>query len=574
MIQMSILEDENLQNILKNILSGMLNTKDLQEDSPTLTRLLNMTFSYIHLDEMEMEYYVLFSYLNEINKLFVSNLNIRPELSRDTLERILLNDLESLIRKPQVRIKNYLRSQGMQFNLDIMTNAEDAMSKLYQRTMELYDICKEKDISPEQVIAEQLALARAYINNVSAVVVNSQVTILNGEFKMGRKRYAGPEGWLAFCRESSLEIESRIAAAEADSTFVDSIDVVKNIFKGSSSTLNRVGVLGIPPLDDMMLLNRHRFSVICALENVGKTKFMTFAAVKALLAGNKVRIMYGESQKSDILANIMVAYIYFKEGIYVTTEHIINLNDSEYSCNAAHGSDDDDDDFIPPEVARIINKCVVEVIEHKQLALVPAYEYEGLYDTLKKDYETRAFDFLGIDHSCTLTGEGKLIENIDKLASALRDFKRDYPVCVMVLSQLSTAAKDDLSSKGIVVNSPTKGSATLSQEADAIIVMNDKGALVAKKMLSVQVYKARGVEKPDRLIMLKKEFPVSNFIYDIKLQLIDENEVEMQNALDKINTLYNDEGEQSDVFDSGQSIFFDDEDDNDEVDDDQLPIID
>lgn len=531
MIPVNIMEDENLREVLENILSGILNTEYADEDSPTLTRLLNMTFSYVHLDEMEMEFYVLFSYLNEMNKLLSSELHMRPTLSRDTLDRILTNDLAGLIRRPEVRLKNWLKMNGLDYNLDVATTAEEASSKLYQRTMSLYDSCKEKGMKPDDVLAEQMALAKAYINNVSTSIVNYQVTILTSEMKIGRKRFAGPEGWLEFTQIVSGDVQKRIRDAKSASTFLDTIADVKDIFRGSSSSLTRLASMKIPMLDDMLTLNRHRLVSVCALENVGKTKFLIHSAVQVLLAGYKVRIMYGESQESTLLADIMVSYIYHKHGLYVRPEDIININDDEL----------EEELEIPEDIRRIINKCMIEVIEKKQLVLISTYSYQTIYEELKKDYETREFDFLGIDHSCTLSGEGELRDNIDKMSNALRDFKRNYPVCIMVLSQLSSVAKQDLSSNGIVSNSPTKGSATLSQESDVILVLNDKGDLVGKGLVSCQVYKVRGVDKPSRLLMLKKDFSVSNFVYDPKLQLVDDKSMEMTEALDKISVLYNDE---------------------------------
>lgn len=558
MVPVNIMEDENLREVLDNILSGILNTKDVDEDSPTLTRLLNMTFSYVNLDEMEMEYYVLFSYLHELNKLLVSDLNIRPSLNRDTLDRILTNDLPSLIRKPQVRLKNWLKMQGMEYNLDVTTNAEDAMSKLYQRVMSLYDSCIERGLKPDDVLAEEIALSKAYINNVSTSIVNYQVTILNSELKLGRKRFSGPDGWLEFTQLVSADIQRRLLDAKSESTFIDSIEDVKKIFKGSSESLSRLASYSVPVLDDMMMLNRHRLVTVCALENVGKTKFLVYTATKVLLAGHKVRIMYGESQKSLLLADIMVSYIYHKHKIYVRPQEIISLNDTDL----------EEDVDIPEDIRRIINKCMIEIIERKQLVLVPSYSYDSLYEELKRDYETRQFDFLGIDHTCTLSGEGELKENLDKLAYALREFKRNYPVCIMALSQLSTAAKNDLTAGKLVGNSPTKGSATLSQESDVMLILNDKGAMVSKGLVSVQVYKVRGVDKPERLIMLKKDFSVSNFIYDVKLQLVDDNSIQQEEALEKISLLYNNESlDDSNILQQG---FFLDllGDDDDEEDDD------
>lgn len=575
MLEVNILSDDNLGEVLDNILGGMLSTVDLTEDSPSLTRMLNMTFSYVRLEEMHMEYYVLFSYLNEINKILSTDIQIRPTLSRESLDRILTSDLEALVHKPEVRMKDWLREQAMATNLEVLTNAELAMSKLYQRTMELYDKCKALSVTPEAVIAERVALSRAYVRNVSTVLVNQQITVLNGVLRSGRETYEGPLGWLEYSSKCVAEIQARINEAESDSTYIDDIGIVQEVFKGSSASMASLCSLDIPPLDDMWLMHRHGLNIICALENVGKTKFLVMCATKVLLAGHNVRIMFGESQKSSILASIMVAYIYHKDGLFIRPEDIKNLNDPY--------ADPDSLEDIPEDVKRVIRKAFVEVVQKKQLVLKAAYSYDNLYEELKADYEERPFDFLGIDHSCTLlTGRNTMKDNIDNMSGMLRDFKRNYPVCIMVLSQLSTAAKQDLASKGWVENSPTKNSSTLSQEADRILILNDKGSLVGKGMLSAQTYKAREVDKLDRLIMLKKDFAVSNLVYDPKLQKIDDNTVEMAQAMDTINNLYGNfydttslnqvqgdffdvlMGDEDDMFSSLSFNFGDAEDDEDE----------
>lgn len=76
-----------------------------------------------------------------------------------------------------------------------------------------------------------------------------------------------------------------------------------------------------------------------------------------------------------------------------------------------------------------------------------------------------------IDHSCALSGsvgDGSVKSNIDRLASDTREFRKKYPVCVLVTSHPSQLAKDDLVRDRASTGSPTKGSQNLSTDADEV----------------------------------------------------------------------------------------------------------
>ncbi len=128
-----------------------------------------------------------------------------------------------------------------------------------------------------------------------------------------------------------------------------------------------------------------------------------------------------------------------------------------------------------------------------------------------------------IDHSFALTGgydgdNGK--RNIDNLAKDARNFRKNYPVYLMVLSHPSSYAKEYLSKDKKVNYSATKGSQNLSTDADDVFVLRDNEVLQKEGLLAIENTKRRDASVIHDNIIMRKMFDVSHLEYDEKYQAI------------------------------------------------------
>ena len=498
-----ILRDEELQSACNKFISAMLPHENY--DGTFFMSNLQALFKYIHFDEMTMEYRVLVSVLVQLGDIKEVFPNFIPKLDRKSFEDVVMSSIGDAIVSPELGVREWLEYEGQNNNLSIETVREAACNKVYTRSMELYDVCWDLAQPSETAINQLPSLRAAFLAHVSMQSIETQVTIIKAQKRIGKKVWAGQEDWLLYYSQSCTEIQNRLQNAEDDSVLtLDTISKSDELLRGLSVFFTPIANYGIPALDGDETtpgtpILRHRFVVVVGAENIGKTMFAVDTAVNVLMAGGKVAFMCGESQKAMIYSSIMMNYIHKKFGVFVMAPHLAGLME----C--------------PEYVQKFIGIAKAELVASGNLTLVDSFSYETVYDELVSLYDQVKFDFLAIDHSCALAGSygsGSVKDSVDHLASCVKTFRKKYPVCVMVTSHPSTMAKEQLAKNKDIEGSPTKGSQNLSTDADEVFVLRDNEALRKAGLIELENTKRRNVARLTYRIVLKKQFAVCRFIYD------------------------------------------------------------
>ena len=535
MIVIKILEDEELQDVVKKFISSLLphQNYDATHFSPNLQGL----FKYVHLDEFDMEYYVLLKVLRDLNSIKSSNLDYTPNLTEEILEGILVNSIADSILDPVLGVKEWLQYERLPDNLAIENVKQDACQKLYTRCIELYNECLALEIPSSNALDYLPALKAAFLAHTANQCLVTQAQVIQSSQRVGRKNLAGINDWLSFTTSMTAEIQARIQRADDDVTYcVDSLDKSLSLLKDLKKACIPIANYGIPELDgepgsvETPML-RHRLAVVCANENIGKTMFAKDQAINILLAGGTVVYMCGENAKAKMYCELLINYIYKKYQCFVLPQHINNL------------------DGCPENIKKIINMSVVELYESKRLILRGAYSYDNVYEEMKSDYERYHVDAFFIDHSFSLSGgftgdNGKT--NVDKLSTAVKDFRREFPVYVMVLSHLSVDAKEAVERGRHIEKSPTRGSQNLSVDADEVFVLRDDETMRKEGLLALENTKRRDFDRVLSYVILKKMFNVSHFEYDPKYQATETSlSLDADMALANLESMYSDGDEYS-----------------------------
>lgn len=497
MLDIDIINDEALQEVVNLFLSSLLPHSNYNPECFSNT--LNVLCNYIEPDEMKMEYKVLLSALLNFNKLKRSYIEFVPSLTRDAFFSLLSSSAYDLINDPAIGIKEVLQYEGKSTDLKIETVAEEAQQLLCNRSLELYDLCYELEIDSNTVLNYEPSLNAAFLEHVSSQSVNTQHAILRQGIRIGRKIYKGYQDWLHYSFEMATQIRRRLNRSEDTKvTVIDSFEGSKAMLKTMQQLFIPICEWGIPSLDDYTPILRHRMVVVVALENIGKTKFVIDQAANVLLSGHKVLFMCGESHKGQIYTEILVNYIYKKTGFILLPEHIYSAEDQ------------------PEAIQKAVNMAIDEIATSKSLILRDAYNYGSVYDEMLQDYENYNFDVCIIDHSCTLVGavdDGSEKAKVKALSDACRNFRKAYPVCIVVTSHPSVSAKEDLTRDRSISLSPTRGAQELSTDADELFILRDNEVLRKQNLLVLENYKRRNAGKIEDVI-LQKKFEVSTFIYD------------------------------------------------------------
>lgn len=549
MLYVNILDDDILKETVNKFISAMLPTRKF--DASMYTEVLNTVLKLFPVEEMSGEYYVIFSIFKQIGKLGASVKNYKPVVTRDSVDTIIQANILDLVRRDYVRIEEILTDAGYQTNLEIETNLEAACALLYKRTMKLYDDCFALKQDSREVLSYLPALRDAFVNHVAEQSLRIQSIILTGELKIGRRIFKGTEGWRNHIKYCNLELAQRLEDEDENTIIINGTDVSEKILDKLEELYQPLAPYGLPPMDEQTPMLRHRLVVICANENVGKTKFATNCVGQLLAKKKKVVFMCGENNYSLAYATIMSNYIYRTRGIYITNQMIADKVE------------------LPADKLKLLNLCCAEVAEEGLLILRKTFSYDNLYEELVALYEQEEFDALFIDHSMALTGKNTMYENIQALAIQARQFKREYPVYIQILSHLSTIAKEELMKGKEVTNSPTKGNSTLSAEADEIFILINNEILQKQNLLAVANYKRRDAGRVTENMIIRKKFNVASFEWDDKLQNSASGlDVGAEAALKLIDDYHNTTDDVDDDYgdydDNGDWISDDDDDDIDE----------
>jgi hypothetical protein len=522
MLRIDLINDENLTSVLDHFISGML---PHDKFDPTLFGgLLRKSLSYVHLEEMSMEYFAMFSLLAQFNKMQVSLEGFVPRVGKDEFEQVIKINIWDLCRTPEVGMKEFLDSEGIPSNLEVETNLNDAAQRLHSRCMELYDRCFELEIGSDEASSVMPAYEAAFLSNVAETAMNTQRDIILNKVRIGRKVYIGVHDWLEYVRHLAIEVDKRLNESDDNVLHVNSLEVSDKLFKDLAAQYEPLGFYEIPPLDDETPMLKHRFVVDVGMEGVGKTNTMIKRISNMLINKVPVVVMVGETTQNQMYAQIISSYIFKKYKLFVTRKHIAGVLD----C--------------PDNIKQIIALTKVELFESGLVTLVGSFGYTTIYQELKEIYDVRPFGAAFIDHSRALKGQGNETELIGIMSFWLREFKKHYPVFINVLSHPSAAALEFLKkSKKVTAASPTAASSTLSREADEVFIWIKDENLEKQNLVGVQVFKRRG-PVISSLIVLKVIPEVYQYEYDVKYQSVaDSNTMSAEAQLKEIEGRYNSE---------------------------------
>lgn len=502
MLKFNLQEDEVLRTAINRFLSSLLPHENF--DTQFFTENLSIVLKYVHLDEFKMEHYFLVAALADLNKIKVATNSFEPRLTEDTFQKIVSASISSVISRPELGVTEWLQYEGLDTNLTIPSVRDEVCQKVFVRCVKLYRECYEMAVPSDQVMNGEPELRAAFIAHVGTQSINTQMEIVQGKLRLGRKTYSGFSDWLSYTKKMTAEIDNRLSESESQNTMkIDSLEGSYELLRSLQDLLVPIADYGIPELDQYTPILRHRLVVVVGKENIGKTKFAIDKAVNVIMAGGKVAYMCGESVKASIFADVMINFIYKTYGIIIRPEHLT----APEAC--------------PDDVRKMIGMSVDLMVTNGSLVLCDAFNYATLQSEMENLYDQTKFDMIVIDHSCALVGtygDGSLSAKVEHLAYVCRDFKKKFPVCVMVTSHPSSLAKDSAKKGNATQDSPTKGSQNLSTEADEVLYLRDNETLIKQNLILLENTKRRNAGRIVEPVILQKKFEVNAFIYDASLQ--------------------------------------------------------
>ena len=495
MLEIDVQGDDLLKQALNNMLSGLLPHENY--DYRYFVEILLKINQLIKPDELYGEYSVFLKLLNEFRRVGSVFSNYEYNVTESAVESVLYANIQDLVRNKDTRISEVLNTAGLDTNTDIQSVFEDACQFLYERVMDLYKECFNLKVNSSEALSYFPTLKATFVTNVAQSSLLAQADMLRDSAFINNKIYQGPQDWLRYTTEVKNIITKRIEDDADGIIRVDTADARFNLLQENYGTFETLAPYGIPPIDDSTPMMRYRLALLVANENVGKTSIAIEWAVNLLMNGKKVLFMCGETRPSKIQSIMLVNYIYKKHQIYVDRQAISREGE------------------LPDDIQKIVNIACAEFGKMNLLRLNTSFSYDTFYDELVAEYDKEPFDAVFIDHSCALiSNSGKLYEDLGSLALQARNFKREYPVYMCILSHMSSSAKDLLSRGKEITTSTAKGNSTLDAEADEVFLLTSNEALQSRDEILFINTKRRDASKVGTPIVLKTKFEVSSFYYD------------------------------------------------------------
>ena len=115
MLRIAILKNEDLQGTVKKFISALLPHQAY--DSEGFLPALQLLLKYIHLDEFEMEYYLILQALSQLGKIKSVHDEFVPELTQHIFEELLEAQIDGVIERPELGVVEWLEYEGMDSNL-------------------------------------------------------------------------------------------------------------------------------------------------------------------------------------------------------------------------------------------------------------------------------------------------------------------------------------------------------------------------------------------------------------------------------------------------------------------------
>ena len=410
-------KDEQLCDHLNHVLSGLLPHESYQPSTfsllyPALSTILPST-------EARGLYFAFYTVLEKFFKL-QSSMEAgayQVNIARDRFATALTNNLPDLILEPHMQVSEIMSEEGKSGDITIPTVQNDAMQVVFEKTMNLYDTCYELGQTYEDAMAYIINLKDSMKANIIDTGIKMQRAIISTGYKYGRKNYRGTTGWVEFSQQLVREV-SELDAITSDDLTCDNLEMLSSIERQTVAMSEGIAEYGIPQLDDRTPILPHRFVVLVARENVGKTQVVTHLIASVIRAGGRPYFACGESQPNVMFLRVVSSYIYQEYGLHFTEADLVGEGLNALSS----------EDFQIVQTAKA--RCA-----SSGMVISNSLEYDNVTATFTRAFYNGCNAFF-IDHSQSLRGRKgrKIGDLVTNLALDCREFKNNYPVYIFLTS--------------------------------------------------------------------------------------------------------------------------------------------
>lgn len=420
------------QEMMDTIISGILPHKNL--DTEVASKVIAELKKFLLFKDLYGIYYVFWRIINNIELIDLYRSGYSKSINKEILDRSLQASLGDLITRESFDSERYFGDFGQTFNLSIATERNNAMNFVYTNIMGKYDELMEMAVSSSESLATVSLLRDNMKMSMSALAVALQSQILQDGIYYNKKSYHGYGDWLAFTTLIHNEISSRFSRGSLSKrhafTQIGNYEESMIYDNENSKDIHSLWYMGWSPVDDRFPINTHDIVTIVADEGTGKTRIVVDQAYRALVAGNNIVIVCGETDEFKIKRFIESRHIW---ETYHRQLSLQELNDPSIIAVS------DLEEKI--ELENMIIAATTDLYDNPRygkLILVQNMTYESIEEQLREEYKNTPFDIVFIDHVAALDSSGRYV-NGDRLGTMQEKITHLYRVEDVLAKELNLA---------------------------------------------------------------------------------------------------------------------------------------
>lgn len=391
------------QEMLDTIISSILPHENC--DAQLAVEVINELNKFLTFKELYGVYYVIWKLIKNLEVVELYRKGYTGGLQEDVLDKSLQVALSDLIQREGFDSPRFFGDYGQVFNLSIPVEKRNALDFTYTTIMDKYREWTKAAVPTADGLATVPVLCRDMQQSMAALAVSLQGQILMDGIHYNGKDYQGYDDWLAFGTLIQNEIQSRFIKGSLTRRHsfnsINNYEDSRRYDKENAKEIKPLWYMGYEPVDNRFPIRTHDIVTVVADEGTGKTRFVVDQAYRALIAGNNVVIVCGETDSYKIKKSIEARHIW---QVYQRQFNIMELTSPDKIMVS--------DEMEKEELQNMIVSATIDLYDNPKyghLNLIQNLVYETIEEQLREEYKRNPFDVVFIDHVAALDSSGRYV---------------------------------------------------------------------------------------------------------------------------------------------------------------------
>lgn len=512
-----------LEETIDKIISSMLPHKSFDlVAAKSVAEELNNT---ITVDECYGVYYIFLKILNRLNIARLYLQNTATILRRDVFEHALAGAITDIILSPSFDAQQFFNSYNQTFNLEVPQQLSDAASYAYSVCMDKYDELFALEVPTSEGMSWVNMLKQRMEYNITAKMLSTAAQILTEGITSERNVKRGPAESRRFLIDALADVDQRVQSIFASTssfstgTTICNYDASRQFHANNKLAIKDLYYTGITPIDDLVPIRTQDIITVVADEGTGKTRLAIDQVYRALMAGNNVLYICGETSQEKIARYLEALHCFELYGLQLYWKEIddpTTIKDKTFEEIE--------------EISIKINAAIADFYENTnygKITLLQHAHYEDFSDEMQYYKNKANIDLVVVDHILALKSTGSMTTQGRLTTRQLRvsylyecedTLVKELDLAFINISHPSVQTSADLRAGKAPGARSGAESSDSTRYSSMVLVLSTNEELKKKDLIKVYVTKVRDIPNIYDAIILKRLGYSNKHVFDPALQ--------------------------------------------------------